>query len=388
MTARTPLRPGDPLPEGWRWVRLGEVVTIGYGKSLPAAKRDPLGPYDVYGSNGLVGKHSSYLTPGPGLIIGRKGSAGEVHYSQRPYWVIDTAFYAVPKKGIDAKWLFYAIKNLQLPKLATGAAIPGINREQIESQNIPLPPLETQHRIVAWLDEAFSHLQAIKERHAEAEREAAALMPAKLAEVFGRAEKEEWRWVRLGEISEIIIGRTPKRSRPEYWGGSNVWVTIADLDGTVVTDSKEHITDLGVRESRARLIPPGTLLMSFKLTVGKLAFAGVPLYTNEAIAALPIKHPGCDSKYLFHALKTTPMLSYAEQTVKGRTLNKRKLRELAIPLPPLETQRRIVEEIETFEEEARRIQKAQEESRATLERLEKSLLAEAFQPERWAEGGG
>lgn len=94
---------------------------------------------------------------------------------------------------------------------------------------------------------------------------------------------------KLSELLDISIGRTPSRNEPEYWGNGHKWVSIRDLNSRVITKTKEQITDLAVKEARCKVVPKGTLLFSFKLTIGKMAFAGCDLFTNEAIAAFSIK---------------------------------------------------------------------------------------------------
>jgi type I restriction enzyme S subunit len=99
----------------------------------------------------------------------------------------------------------------------------------------------------------------------------------------------KWPTVPLGRLCDIVIGATPSRSEPAYWGGRNVWVTVGELNGEPIYDSREHITDLGIASSASKLIQTGTLLFSFKLSIGKIGRAGCDLYTNEAIAALPVR---------------------------------------------------------------------------------------------------
>lgn len=177
---------------------------------------------------------------------------------------------------------------------------------------------------------------------------------------------EGWEWRRLGDLCEIAIGKTPKRSNPRYWGGNNLWATVADLNNGVVTETKEHITDAAVSEEcRNRLVRAGTLLMSFKLSIGKMAFAGRDLYTNEASAALPIRDETVvDKKYLFWCLKVVTLDTEADEAVKGKTLNKEKLKRLQIPLPPLAEQRRIVARIEEI---TRRVEEARDLQREALD---------------------
>jgi len=159
-----------------------------------------------------------------------------------------------------------------------------------------------------------------------------------------------WRTKRLGELCEIELGKTPARANSTYWDEKretdNVWLSIADLlkaEEYTVVDSKEYVSDKGA--AMCKLVPKGTLLVSFKLTLGRLAFAGRDLFTNEAIAALTIiDESELAKEFLFYFLHYFDWVRAAENDVKlkGMTLNKAKLKEMAVHFPPLLEQRRIV----------------------------------------------
>ncbi len=151
------------------------------------------------------------------------------------------------------------------------------------------------------------------------------------------------RMVQLQQICEIQIGKTPLRSIPAYWGGDLPWVTIRDLSvGRSVAVTNEKITKLGAKMSGSKLIPKGTLLLSFKLTLGKRSFAGCDLFTNEAIAALQVlDQTVTDPSYLYWVLDVIDYERLVDRAAKGKTLNKAKLKLLEIPLPPLAEQKRI-----------------------------------------------
>jgi type I restriction enzyme, S subunit len=157
-----------------------------------------------------------------------------------------------------------------------------------------------------------------------------------------------WKKVKLGEICEINMGKTPSRANPKYWGEGNNWVSIADLSSTknecFIKKTKEQITDLAVKESGIKVVPSNTLLYSFKLSIGKVAITQTPLFTNEAIVALPIKvKDELDVKYLYHAIQRVNLDGVGDKAVMGITLNKEKLKVLEIPLPDLATQKHIAE---------------------------------------------
>ncbi len=146
---------------------------------------------------------------------------------------------------------------------------------------------------------------------------------------------------KLSNLLDISIGRTPSRSKSEYWGEGHPWVSIRDLSSKVITNTKEQITDIGVKNARCKVVKKGTLLFSFKLTIGKMAYAGCDLFTNEAIAAFVIKDERkLNAEYLYYALKSSTY-GGSNQAVMGKTLNLKSLAEIVIPLPPLNDQIRI-----------------------------------------------
>ncbi|MEQ9550183.1 MAG: restriction endonuclease subunit S [Coleofasciculus sp. G3-WIS-01] len=197
-----------------------------------------------------------------------------------------------------------------------------------------------------------------------------------------------WEWIPLGEICDIAIGGTPSRNNPEYWGTGKTWISIADLNGSIVESSKEEITELGVANSNVKLVKPNTILMSFKLTIGKLGIAGKPLYTNEAIAALPIKNNWqhkMNLEFLFRALGIVPLAQEADVAVKGKTLNKKKLARILIPVPfsknpvlSLDIQNRVVSRIESLLSELKGDHKLVKKMRRDTDRFLNTSLNEVF----------
>ena len=153
----------------------------------------------------------------------------------------------------------------------------------------------------------------------------------------------------LGDLCDIVIGRTPKREKLDNFGGNHIWVSIGDMNDKYIEDSKEKLTDKGVKEANARLIPEGTLLLSFKLSLGKVAITRRPLYTNEAIAAL-IPRKRVNVNYLYYHLRQIDFSRYGRKAVKGLCLNKEILSKIEIELVPPETQDKIVSILEKAEQ--------------------------------------
>jgi type I restriction enzyme S subunit len=158
---------------------------------------------------------------------------------------------------------------------------------------------------------------------------------------------KNWQMKKLGELCTIQLGKTPYRKNPKLWDKEkttgNVWLSISDLKhGNYIFESAEYISDAGTKD--VVKIPKGTMLVSFKLTLGRVSFAGCDLYTNEAIASLLNLSNKISKEFLFYYFSFFFLYNVVEGdiNVKGKTLNKKKLNDLKIIVPPLSKQRRIV----------------------------------------------
>lgn len=156
----------------------------------------------------------------------------------------------------------------------------------------------------------------------------------------------------LGEVCYVLIGGTPSRKNDEFFKGDNLWVSIKEMNGQVINDTKEKITDEAVSKSNVKLIPKGTTLLSFKLSIGKTAIAGKELYTNEAIAGLiPIDDQVLDS-FIYYLFKSNliKLENYIGDKAFGKSLNSTILKkDVKIPVPPIDVQEKIIDECKKVE---------------------------------------
>jgi type I restriction enzyme S subunit len=148
------------LPQNWAVSPLAEILPLQYGKALPEKSRISDGPYPVYGSSGQVGSHDAYLTEGPTIVVGRKGSAGAVYHVTLPCWPIDTAYYTVSSDLLCLKFFFYYLSFLRLGQLDQSTAIPSLSRDIYNQLQVFIPPFNEQQRIVEKIEELFSRIDA------------------------------------------------------------------------------------------------------------------------------------------------------------------------------------------------------------------------------------
>lgn len=309
-------------------------------------------------------------------------------------------------KEIDLKFVRYYLNSnlfyLETRKYDNGTAQPNLSAQNAKKILLPLPPLAEQQRIVEKIEELMPFVEAyerdwqkledlnrtfpeemkksilqeairgrlVEQREEEGTAEAlyqeiqeekkrfigegklkkGKPIPAIAEDEIPFEIPESWKWVRLGETIDFKIGKTPPRSELQWWKSQIPWVSIADMqeDG-VITDTKEGISfDALEKKFSNSISPKGTLLMSFKLTVGRVSILAMDAVHNEAIVSI---YPIVDSEdifqsYLFKVLPFITKFGETKNAIKGKTLNSKSINNLLLPLPPLAEQERIVERIE------------------------------------------
>jgi type I restriction enzyme S subunit len=159
----------------------------------------------------------------------------------------------------------------------------------------------------------------------------------------------KWKWSTMGEVAEIIGGGTPKSDQPEYFGGDIPWITPADLSGyseKFIERGARSITQLGLKNSGAKLMPAGTVLFSSRAPIGYVAIAAKPVSTNQGFKSFVLRKD-VDSDFVYYYLQYGKQ--FAIELASGTTfleISGKKAAQIPIPVPPLPEQRRIVAEIE------------------------------------------
>ena len=156
-----------------------------------------------------------------------------------------------------------------------------------------------------------------------------------------------WKWVTLNDIAEWGSGGTPKSTNPAYYGGNIPWLIIGDLNDGIIKSSASTITDLGLKESSAKKVSIGAILIAMYGSIGKLGIAGIECTTNQAIAFTKKIDERIKTKYLFfYLLRMRPDLLKLGKGGTQANISQTVLKKVPIPLPPLPEQHRIVEKIE------------------------------------------
>ena len=312
-----------------------EVCTLEYGASLP--KRDRVaGPYPVMGSNGISDYHSEYLIEGPAIIVGRKGSAGEVSYVESNCFPIDTTYYVniVNPDCTDHRYLYHLLKTLDLPSLREGAGVPGLNRNDVyQKYKLPLPPLEVQRELVVEI-EGYQRVIDGAKIMVENWRPQIAVDP-------------KWPMAELGDLCTIVRGSSPRpKSDPRYYGGPVPRLMVADItrDGMYTVPQIDSLTEEGAAKSRP--MKNGDVVITVSGDPGLPTILAVDACIHDGFVGLRNINENVNREYLYLNLLQQHSTN-GEQSVGAvfRNLTTHQVKGFKIPLPPFETQRTIVAEL-------------------------------------------
>ena len=215
-----------------------------------------------------------------------------------------------------------------------------INYSTLETYEFDLPPLAEQKVLAEKLWAAYEVKQSYLKMIAATEE----MVKAQFVEMFGDQNTNNRCWdesLVKNEFS-LSMGKTPARNNPLYWeSGTNKWISISDMAtfGRYTRDTQESITDKAVAESGIKIVPKGTIIMSFKLSIGRTAITSEDIYTNEAIMAFcDVNEKKFDKTFLFFLIANKNWLLNAKQAVKGQTLNKESIGNAKIIVPPIKYQ--------------------------------------------------
>ena len=328
-------RVGEAKTSTYEMVPFDEVCTLEYGASLPKKNR-VAGPYPVMGSNGVSDYHSEYLIEGPAIIVGRKGSAGEVSYVKSNCFPIDTTYYVkiVNPSRTDISYLYHLLKTLDLPGLRAGAGVPGLNRNDVyQKYKLPLPPLEVQRELVAEI-EGYQRVMDGARAVVDNWRPQVVVDP-------------KWPLVKLEELCTIVRGSSPRpKSDQRYYGGPVPRLMVADItrDGMYSVPQIDSLTEEGATKSRP--MKKGDVIITVSGNPGLPTILAVDACIHDGFVGLRNINENVNREYLYLNLLQQHSIN-GEQSVGAifKNLTTHQVKGFEIPLPSLEEQRAIAAEL-------------------------------------------
>lgn len=250
----------------------------------------------------------------------------------------------IPNEMLNYKYLFYYLESkyeyLRALSSSDGGR-GGLNLKLIRSIPIQVPSIKEQENISNFINEIDKKILLLEQKHKLYDDFKKYLMQQIFTQKLRFNFTDEWEKYLLGDISLIGKGFTPSTSNPSFWDGDLKWLSIADMNqGKYINQTTKKITSDGSKNKEP--VKKGTLLMSFKLSIGKLGILTEDMYTNEAICNFKWKNKDVLTEYMYYYLSSINILKYGSQAAKGITLNNETLSTIPVLLPSLEEQKKII----------------------------------------------
>ncbi len=363
------------MKAGWETKRLGEIIQLEYGKPLADSDRNPKGLYAAYGANGIKDRTDKFYKDAPSIIVGRKGSAGEVTLTEDKYWPLDVTFFVeFDRAKYELQYLYFLLLTLNLPSMAKGVK-PGINRNDVYDLTVTTPDIEEQRRIVTLLDEAIADIATAKANAEKNLQNARDLFSSHLQSIF-TTRGEDWVEKQLGDIGKVSMCKRIFKEQTTPTGDIPFYKI-----GTFGKQADAFIPAEIYHQFRQKYSFPnkGDVLVSAAGTVGRrVVYDGEDAYFQDSnIVWIANDQTKLLNHFLYHFYGSCDWNSTQGATI-SRLYNDN-LRQIVIAFPQsLDEQNRIATQLDVTSEETNRLTDIYRQKLTALDDLKKSLLHQAF----------
>jgi type I restriction enzyme S subunit len=367
------------MRDDWVKAKLGKYIFINTGK-LDVNAASELGKYPFFTCSRETYRIDEAAFDGESVIVAGNGDLNVKYYDgkfnayQRTY-----VLNSIDKNILNNRFLFFFMQSYidQLRSETRGTVIQYLKKGQFTDAMINLPPLPEQKRIVDLISSVDSYIEAVQQQLVSAKRSRNAVLHELLT-----AGGNDWIETTLGEVSEVIGGGTPSTSVPEYWEGEIVWLTpteITSQDGKFVSNSVRKISESGLKNSGAQMLPKGSVILTSRASVGFVAISAIELCTNQGFQSL-VPNDSVLAEFLMFWIQINR--SEFESRSAGSTfkeISKSNVKSIKLSLPPLPEQKRIIEIISTIDEVRSKTEIAMNEIKSLRSGLLSDLLSGAHE---------
>jgi len=344
------------IPEGWKKVRLGKVVEINPSETLKKgtlAKKVPMEALQPFNKKihffnferykgGVKFRNGDTLVARitPSLENGKTAFVDILENEEIGFGSTEFIVLRAINEITDSQFLYYFAISPDFRDIAIKSMTGSSGRQRVQTEVVKefefyLPPLSEQKAIAAVLSSLDDKIDLLHRQNKTLEAMAETLF----RKWFIEETKEDWEEVKLEDVVDIGIGRTPPRKEFHWFSKSPndiKWVSVKDLgeNGVFIFNTSEYLTESAINNFNIPVIPENTVLLSFKMTVGRLGITTEPMVSNEAIAHFKFKEETpFTTEYLYFFLKTFPYQELGSTSSIVTSINSKMIKELIIPIP-------------------------------------------------------
>jgi type I restriction enzyme S subunit len=330
----------------WERKELNNILKINSGRDY---KQLNSGSIPVYGTGGYMLSVNDKLSDTDAVGIGRKGTIDKPLYLKAPFWTVDTLFYCTSKENSDVKFIYLLFQIINWKRYDESTGVPSLSKNTISNIKTYVPKIKEQD----YISKLFFSLDNTLQLHEDYLQLLYDFRSFLLQKMFSindtfpnlrfKQFNDKWKYKKLGEVADIVSGGTPDTTKHDYWNGSINWYTPAEVGNKIfVSDSQRKITNIGLENSSAKILPVGTVLFTSRAGIGKTAILKEKGSTNQGFQSIVPRQKFLDSYFIFSM--SNILKKYGESHGAGSTFLEISGKELAkarISLPSITEQKNI-----------------------------------------------
>lgn len=379
-------------PETWTKVKLSQIADIGWGDLSVTKKSYVESGYTAFSATGADGFLPYFDYDQDGIVVSAIGAnCGKIWRTYGKWSCIKNTMRIIIKDApVSLDYLYYFLSDPNVfPKRGSGQ--PFISKEDARDIEIAYPPIDEQHKIVELLEDHLSRLDAAladaKQAKIKADQFRRSLLQAGLNGFFNNEPRDDvagfpktWKLRTLADVANWTSGGTPSSKDSTLYGGDIPWVVIGDLTEGIVLETEKRITQKGLDSSSAKKLPVGTVMVAmYGASIGRTGVMGKEMTTNQAIACGIPKDEEIIGRYLLYFLQSQKNEFIAAGKGGAQpNISQGVVKSWQIPLPPIDEQKQIINEIDSQLERLAQANKATDILFKESTGLRRSLLQAAF----------
>ena len=371
-------------PTGWSWKKFKDVCVLKRGYDLPTHARSA-GDFPLYSANGVTDYIDQYKVDGPGVVTGRSGTIGKVHFVEGDYWPLNTALYVQKFNGNHPRFIKYFLENFDLTRFASGAAVPTLNRNSLSAELVCVPDsVDEQKRIVEKLDALLTRIDIAIEHLQESVTLADALYASTINEQMMQAIELAGLSTVEKHIEQIQTGTTPPTKQPEFYENGDInWFAPSDFgDHDILFDSNKKLSQKAFDAGKARKFDAGTImLVAIGATIGKIGYLEQDASSNQQITGMKFNSAIIPryAYYWFRFIKPEILTNASTATLP--IINQKGIKALSFCAPNKQLQETICKKIDEVSSFRNTVKAELNEKVELMRSLKASILDSAFKGE-------
>lgn len=358
------------MRNNWVLKKLGEVCTLQRGFDLPAHSRQE-GLFPLVSSNGITDRIDSWKVKAPGVVTGRSGSIGNIHFIEEDYWPLNTALYVKDFHGNYPRYVYYLLSYFDLQRFTSGAGVPTLNRNHVHNEEVLISvSLHEQQRIVSILDEAFTAISKAKANTEQNLKNAKALFESELQAIFEN-KGEGWKEKYIDKVCEEIFagGDAPK---------DNFSLAQSNKYNIPIYANAVKANGLYGYTNSARVIKPSITIAARGSGTGHTEIRYNSYFPIVRLIVLIPDLSLVTLEFLKYSIGNLTILRSGSAIPQ---LTVPMLKEYKIPFPSIQEQQSIVRQLDALRAEIHKLEAIYQQKLHNLEELKKSILQKAFSGE-------